>query len=294
MPPADRVLRSVLWTDSRFSTLAPVARLAWVWLICHADLDGIAPADEASLAAGLFPSGVSVTQMETARSALGQLAACGLCTPYVAEDGTSWAWVPNLAKHQPSTGPLRPVRDHARPAPTPAVVRRTLAVRLQREPTLPEQRAACPRAFGRTRKPGVASPDADEALVFAAWRSRQPQPEVLTLTPAARTTIREALREAGTAGAAGLVALVEYVYEADEQGPRFLRDKGFLGLDTLMRRDRVQSRIQAALAWRSRQDEDGPPPPSPVGQPLSTPREPHAPRGADGVAAQLGSGWWRR
>ena len=53
------------------------------------------------------------------------------------------------------------------------------------------------------------------------------------------------------------VALIEYAYEADEGPARFWRGENkdkrtYLGLDNLLRTQKLQGRLQLVLAWKSK------------------------------------------
>lgn len=89
--------------------------------------------------------------------------------------------------------------------------------------------------------------EADVRRVFDAWRALRPRPELCKLTPDRSKLIADRL--AGRSSA-DLVALIEYVHTADDKWCAFMRDGGYTGLDSLLRRAQLDDRIERALLWK--------------------------------------------
>lgn len=255
MPPAEPVdcfLPAPVW-DRVFAAEDASNAGAFLYLWALADQDGVAPVDPA-VVDRLAPCGGSGDPDGATRQALGALAACGLLVHYVDLSGASWAWLPDVPAYPPVPSLRRPATD--RPAPPADAVAEVLRARLGRDPTDAEVRAAFPRASGGSRPAsGTGGADADVRLVWDAWVRRQPHPDACRLGPPAIREVRAALTQAT---AAHLAVLLDYVFEADEPGPRFLRERGLTTLPHVLVADKLQGRVQLALAWRDRRA----PPPS--------------------------------
>ena len=256
---ADRVLPALFFTDTGYVRMSAEAKVALLLLTSLADKDGIAPCPEAILAPH--------TKFVPSNKVLAELEVEGHLTPYNGPRGNRWAWLPWVAEHQPCRGNMRLARDPSRPPPPVDHVATTLQRRWQREPTKKELRAASPRTFGLKRSSVVADVHvvadngqdvADDAphvrvrAVFNAWRAYQKRPESCHCGPATKRMIESALKEAG---AQDLCDLIEYAYTADEPGPRFWRGENqnkrtYLGLDNLMRTNKIASRVQMLQDWR--------------------------------------------
>lgn len=259
-------------------------RLLHLLLMAQADRDGVVQLDTTQLAPALGTTRVSVVQL------LDALEAAGLLAMYPTASGV-WAWLPHVAEYQPTRGKLQRPRDPALPAPPRDRVVATLAQLWGRQPTTPEARAACPRAWGRSGRSAGSTGPAPEAVaqVWEAWRARQDRPEACRLGVGARAIIARAL---GETTPEHLLLLLRFAYEADAAGPRFWRGandqrRTYLGLDNLLRLGKLQERLQHALAWDERQARQGAQGDGTTLGPLASYRRPRAARpAAEGAADQ--------
>jgi hypothetical protein len=239
----DTVLPSAWW--GAVSGFGPGPRLVSLYCMASADSRGVLSwsLSEVSKACGLLPEVVDATAAPLVRAGL-------LSPPW--ETVARFRWVPTLdATVQPDRGPLRREVDPSLPAPPVEVVAATLAIRLGRPPTEREVRAACPAAFGKGRAQEVVSGEGPIRDVFEAWRKRQAAPDACRLSPAVRSRVAAALREAD---ADALVALIAFAYEADAPSARFWRGQNqtgatYLRLDQLLDPARLAGRVQEAIAW---------------------------------------------
>lgn len=93
-------------------------------------------------------------------------------------------------------------------------------------------------------------PDVD--LVFNAWRSRRPNPNLVSLTDSRRTAIRARLREHP---AEHLIVLIEYAHESLTGEARFWRGdsedgREYMDLINLFRANKCAARVERAWAWK--------------------------------------------
>lgn len=252
----DRVVPAAFFTHERYSKLSPEAKVILLLLTALADKDGIAPANREILDQHVPQYSVM--------SAVKELKSGGHLATYKGSDGNFWAWVPWVSEHQPTRGNMRLQRDAARAAPEEQIVFNVLHKRLGMHPTKKQMRAASPRTFGLKRASIVAEPyvvageggarDGDK--VWNTWRGYQSSPERCHLGPAVRSMIERALKEAS---AEDLCDLIKYAYEADEEGPRFWRGENgrrrtYLGLDNLLRANKISGRIQMMQEWVTKQN----------------------------------------
>ena len=104
--------------------------------------------------------------------------------------------------------------------------------------------------------------------VWESYRRHHPQAGAGTIAgdggpaTAARKLLLRALRDHEPDA---VVALMDYAHLSGEAGPRFWRGvnvagRKYLGLDNLLRAEKLPGRIEAALAWeaRGRADEEAP------------------------------------
>lgn len=263
----DVLLPAALWPV--LLKLDAVGQAAFLQLWPLADRDGICPLDREALGA-LVQDGSSLASPDPLE-AWAPFEAClfvhGLLVCYVEDSLTAprcWAWLPDVALHAPPPALRRPVEETWLPPPERSL-RQLLEVRLSpRVPTEKEVRDACPRSFGRRR--AAATPTDDLAAeVFRAWAANQDSPDRCVLTPAARKLIERAIPETGLVdreAADALLLLLRYVFEADEKGPRYLRENRYTGLDNILVHAKLQSRLALARAWA---DKVAPDPASPGG-----------------------------
>lgn len=92
----------------------------------------------------------------------------------------------------------------------------------------------------------------DVSILYEAWRSRQPRPDLVRFTAERRRLISARLRLGYSL--TDLLALVRYMYESDDDRPRFCRgenDEGrtYLDLENLLRVSKLGERVPLALAW---------------------------------------------
>lgn len=187
---------------------------------------------------------------------------CGLLATYPAPllagaGAREYAWLPDVSAHPPPPSLRREVGSD--PPPPRDLVRAVLAVRLGREPTDAECRSACPRAYGGKRAASVPT-DSSEEAVFRAYACHvygEEEAEARGLGPAGRRLIRAALAElgGGDAAARDLTCLFTYVFDSDERGPKWLRDNKYTGLDNLTVLSKLRSRVDAARAWASKNED---------------------------------------
>jgi len=96
---------------------------------------------------------------------------------------------------------------------------------------------------------------ADIERVFDAWRVTRPRPALCRLTEDRRATIRARIRLGYTAD--DLIAVIEYLLQADEPDPRWMRGhnpgrRAYLDLENMLRRQRLGERVESAALWRER------------------------------------------
>lgn len=94
--------------------------------------------------------------------------------------------------------------------------------------------------------------------VFAEWRSRQARPDVCRLTDERRDLIR--VRLALGYEVEDFLLLVRYAAESDDPGPRWWRGdnpsrKRYTDLASLLRREKLAGRVEAAREWIDRATE---------------------------------------
>lgn len=92
-------------------------------------------------------------------------------------------------------------------------------------------------------------------IVFDAWLQHQANPGYCRLTSSRRKLISARLREYS---ADDLCCLIQWVHEADEPGPRWLRgqnpqEQAYLSLEALLRVTKLPPRMEKAMAWRDAQ-----------------------------------------
>lgn len=283
-PPRDVLLPAALWSALEDPS-ADVALLLALW--ARADRDGIVPVAPTMIYdGGLERLGLAVVYVGSGDEPVRRCSICGgtvfdvvggtVCSaghggaPFTTKDERQrFAWLPDVPLHAPPASLRRPEEPGWQP-PSPKHVARILAIRLGRPPTEAECRAACPRAYGRRRPAAPPSTASPIDRVFAAWAKGHDHPERFTLSATYRGLIEGALREVGgdpDGAADALILLFKYVFEADEAGPKFLRGetspggRTYLGLDNLLVRSKLQTRIAAAREWSEKrypdQDEPG-------------------------------------
>jgi hypothetical protein len=221
-----------------------IAFAAYAWLWTRADTRGLSPAD--------WPA--TWTAGHDDRTVLRSLAARGLIAPWSSSAHPVGAWLPDVLLAPP--GDRVTAHELERPELwasrwTPFAIQRGIITDGQR----PDLLAAIAPRVNAPAAPTVGAPVAsDVRTVWDAWRARQARPQACVLGQSAQRIIRGALTETTTEG---LIALVEYAYEADEAGPRYWRGQNdqrrtYLGLDNLLVRAKLASRVQLALEWSSR------------------------------------------
>jgi hypothetical protein len=239
---------SVPVPSSVFSALAEgadggIAFAAYAWLWTRADTRGLAPADwSPTWLAG-----------RDERDVLRSLASRGLVAPWSSSRHSLGAWLPDVLLSPP--GDRTTAHDLDRPevwVTRWANLARARGVTTDARPDL--LAALQPRTPASVAAPTAGAPIADVRAVWDAWRARQARPQACTFGQSAQRIIRGALTETTTDG---LLALIEYAYEADEAGPRYWRGQNdqrrtYLGLDNLLVRSKLASRVQLALEWSSR------------------------------------------
>ena len=245
MQVGDRVVRAAFWIDSSLRACSPEARLFLLYFTARADGDGIAELDP-----GCYPT-------DRLRSIAGELRAVGQAVFYVARD-LYWIWIPRMPGEQPRSGSLKVARCFDRPAPPPEKVEQAFEKLNGRPGSKAELKQYCPRAYGKRRKASGISTGGGVQDVFEAWRSRQMRPGACHLGPAAKSVIQKALKEAP---ASRLTAFINYAYEADDAGPRYWRGQNnqrrtYLGLDNLLRPQKLGGRLQAMDEYSAKQNED--------------------------------------
>jgi len=248
----DRVVPASFWSGHAFAGLHPGAKVLVLYLIAVADRDGIAPLDAGHIVEHARPTTGLADPWPSIHRELERLRGFGLVGAY--RVGADWfAWLPDVPTTQPSRGALRVVVRPDLPAPPRDLVLEILAARGVRDPDDAAGREACPRAWGRTRA-ASGIPDEDVRVVFEAWRARQADPAACGLTPASQRTIRGALREGS---AEDLSGLIEWAHDADDHAAAFLRGEGratrsYLGLDNLLRPEKIQGRLALVEEWHRR------------------------------------------
>ena len=96
----------------------------------------------------------------------------------------------------------------------------------------------------------------DVEAIFEAWKKRRDRPHLCRLTVDRADLIKKRLR-LGYEGFDFLL-LIDSAWESEDDGPRWWRGnnptrKKYLTIDALLRREKLASRIEAALIWH----EDG-------------------------------------
>ncbi len=94
--------------------------------------------------------------------------------------------------------------------------------------------------------------------MFASWRDRQARPAICKLTDERRDLVR--VRLALGYDVEDFLLLVRYAFESPEPGPRWWRGenpsgKKYLDLASLLRREKLAGRVEAARAWLDRIEE---------------------------------------
>ena len=166
--------------------------------------------------------------------------------------GDNLVWVPEF--HQPKRGAFKVEANFDIEPPDKALIKEFVSNRIGRIATERECKDLCPRAFGLKREARCSEFDTRVKQVWEAWRNRQKRPEACKFSPSVQRVIRGAMKEADYTD---LVALIEYAYEADEGPARFWRGENkdkrtYLGLDNLLRTQKLQGRLQLVLAWKSK------------------------------------------
>ena len=85
-----------------------------------------------------------------------------------------------------------------------------------------------------------------EEQVYLFWRARQKRPRLCKLTAPRRRLLRGALQDYEPRD---LCALVVYAYEAEEKGPQWWREEGFLDLSNLLVGKKLAGRMEKAVDW---------------------------------------------
>lgn len=104
-------------------------------------------------------------------------------------------------------------------------------------------------------------PPLDVEAVFAVWRSRRPRPDLCRLTTDRRKLIASRLGLGYSA--ADLIAVIEYIHDADTDDAKWMRGQHprnrtpYLDLDNLLRIQRLAGRVEAALLWKEQRDKGG-------------------------------------
>ena len=88
--------------------------------------------------------------------------------------------------------------------------------------------------------------------IFNAWRQHQRRPSICKLTPERIELIES--RIALGYDKSDFISLFNYAWNSDEAGPRFWRgdndrNRTYLGLDNLLRKNKLGTRIEKALNW---------------------------------------------
>lgn len=109
--------------------------------------------------------------------------------------------------------------------------------------------------MARGRRGGVSVDMADVDRVLDLWRRSSAHPGAIRLTEDRRRLVADRMAEGYTAD--DLCAMVEWVFLADERGPRWLRGGNpdgvkYLTIEALLRQDKLGPRVQAALEWKDR------------------------------------------
>ena len=224
----------------------------WVhlWLLASCDADGLCAVSSEPIS-----EFTGSTRKEVVQS-VQQLSSDGRLALYfdTEQNNRTFAWLPHGGGAFRVSKPRVPVaQDMTIPAPRKPKVIETLTALWGRKPSIPEAQSACPRAWGKKRKPVKSDkpPSDDVNSVFEAWRTRQKRPNACRLGNASKRLIKSALSEAD---ADSVVLLFKYAYESDEPGPRYWRGENnrkatYLGLDNLLRLTKLAGRIQLAMEW---------------------------------------------
>lgn len=182
---------------------------------------------------------------------------------------TEWkwaAWLPLVAASTPPPSLQRPTSDV--PPPFPDIVSNTLARLFGRAPTDAECRKASPRTYGKKRAASLAtgSPEDEVGRAWFAHVHGEEGAETYILGPAGRRSIALAIKElgGGSGAVAELVLLFEYVFTAPdtERGPKWLRDNNYTAIDNLTVVSKLRGRVDAARAWKAKQEASETAPPS--------------------------------
>jgi hypothetical protein len=241
----DRVLFGTFWSDIRLAGLPPAGRLAYLFICANVDRDGFGIVDVDDLS-----SGIGLKAPATGDSAIFLLSAFNVVLSY----GNGSIWVPDF--QQPKRGALRVSPNYEIEPPEKAELKEFLSNRLGRIATERECKDLCPRAFGLKREARCSEYDGRVKQVWEAWRQRQKRPEACKFSPSVQRVIRGAMKEAEYTD---LVTLIEYAYESSEGPARFWRGENkdqrtYLGLDNLLRSQKLQGRLQLVLAWKSKKN----------------------------------------
>ena len=237
----DRVLFGTFWSDERLAGLPPAGRLAYLFVCANVDRDGFGIVDVDFLA-----SGIGLKAPATGDSAIFLLSAFNAVLPY----GDNKIWVPEF--QQPKRGMFKVDANFEIEPPDKALLKDFLSNRLGRIATEKECKELCPRAYGLKREARCFEFDTRVKQVWDAWRQRQRRPEACKFSPSVQRVIRSAMKEAEYTD---LIALIEYAYEANEGPAKFWRGENrdkrtYLGLDNLLRAQKLQGRLQLVLAWK--------------------------------------------
>jgi len=173
--------------------------------------------------------------------------------------GARWVWIPDRVSTQPLRGAYSAKRDTRQPPPPKEVVERLLRLRLHRDPTDKESKNASPRTFKSARSSaGVV--EGDILIIWEAWRKRQIYPDRCVCSGPIRSSIRSSLEQATVDS---IVDLFEFAFDSDEPAAKFWQGQNaqkrkYLGLDNLLRANKLQDRLQLVYAWKDAKDSDGP------------------------------------
>lgn len=239
----DRVLFGTFWSDERLAGIPPAGRLAYLYICANVDRDGFGVIDVDDLSRS-----IGLKAPATGDSAIFLLSAFNAVLSY----GDNLVWVPEF--HQPKRGAFKVEANFDIEPPDKALIKEFVSNRIGRIATERECKDLCPRAFGLKREARCSEFDTRVKQVWEAWRNRQKRPEACKFSPSVQRVIRGAMKEADYTD---LVALIEYAYEADEGPARFWRGENkdkrtYLGLDNLLRTQKLQGRLQLVLAWKSK------------------------------------------
>jgi hypothetical protein len=96
----------------------------------------------------------------------------------------------------------------------------------------------------------MTKPEDAVEQVFNAWKSHRPRPALCRFTADRAKLLRDRL--ALGYSAADLLALIAYVFTADDKWCVFMRENDYTGLDYLLRKEKLGDRVERALAWQER------------------------------------------